>query len=462
MSGGLNLTNPPIVGTSGNDSISVRGTVTFVWVPDPQNSYTWTSQSYDWIGTGGETDSAGTGPSTATGVVMFDGVAASEAFSASASDLQFHFSGGGYGDRSGLGWTNEWSWNPATGVLDPGGSGGSTDNWIGTFYTATGAEFATAHWDGNTDDKESGHWVLASDTGDVNVFAGAGDDAIHGGPGRELLSGGSGNDDIWAGAGSETVAGGSGNDKIWGGVGAETISGGAGNDTIVGNNGAKVIEGGAGSDAIWAGDGDGTVLGGAGSDAIWGATGAQQIYAGVGDDNIWGGTGTQVLSGGAGDDGLWGGVGTQTVSGGAGNDKIWGGNGQQMLSGGAGSDTIAGGLGAQYLDGGAGDDVIYAGMGNETLLGGAGRDTFVFAGAAWDQGRDVIEDFKIGTDVVRVTPQDYGLPNRAPQDLALRATADASGSAVLDLGVGGTVTFAGVSVHKLIAHAAEVFIVSAS
>ena len=47
------------------------------------------------------------------------------------------------------------------------------------------------------------------------------------------------------------------------------------------------------------------------------------------------------------------------------------------------------------LAGGRGADTLMGGEGNDTMSGGLGADRFVFTGRF---GRDVIEDFSLGTD----------------------------------------------------------------
>jgi Ca2+-binding RTX toxin-like protein len=295
--------DPPIFGTEGNDVMRVDTSVTFTWVPDPGNSYSgsFTSSYYGDTGLVENTTSV-TGPSSASGSVTFDGVSSSEAFQASPTNLVFSFSDGWGGSGQYLYGSDPWSWNPATGTLDPNNAYGSWDDWIGEYFDKDSAMLATAHWSGYTSDTELGHWALAPDPRNVDVFGGAGDDTIYGGQGHEVLSGDDGSDAIHAGMGEDTVLGGAGSDAIWGGVGAQTLDGGDGNDTIRGGTGTQFLLGDAGNDVLWGGSGTQTLLGGAGRDTLWGGTGAQVLQGGDGDDVLHAGQGNKTLSGRAGRD----------------------------------------------------------------------------------------------------------------------------------------------------------------
>ncbi len=98
------------------------------------------------------------------------------------------------------------------------------------------------------------------------------------------------------------------------------------------------------------------------------------------------------------------------------------------MAGGEGDDTLEGGGGiwagafvgmADRIDGGPGDDLIAGGPGDDTLTGGPGADVFVFATPSFQGDRDVIADFQLGVDGIRLPA---GLsPDR------LTITADAGG-----------------------------------
>lgn len=105
----------------------------------------------------------------------------------------------------------------------------------------------------------------------------------------------------------------------------------------------------------------------------------------------------------------------------------------ENATGGAGSDTIVGNSAANVIIGGAGNDV---------LTGGAGGDTFGFAAGF---GEDRITDFTSGQDVLRFE----GFSSLAGSSVI-------GGNTVLDLGMGNSVTLAGIS-HGLTAGTDYVF-----
>jgi len=187
------------------------------------------------------------------------------------------------------------------------------------------------------------------------------------------------------------------------GGGNDSITGSSFNDRLYGENGNDTLNGEAGTDWLYGGAGNDTVNGGADDDYLEGNAGDDTVTGGAGADRLWGGAGVDILSGDEGADALWGGDGA---------DKLNGGGGQDSLYGEAGGDT---------LDGGAGNDLIDGGAGNDSLTGGAGKDIFMFRGnfvIDWNQGaafldlgagstgsnngHDVIEDFKIGDDKIRL------------------------------------------------------------
>lgn len=163
---------------------------------------------------------------------------------------------------------------------------------------------------------------------------------------------------------------------------------------------------GAGADVLDAGLGDDTVYGGKGTDRLSG---------GSGDDMLYGRTQNDVLRGDAGDDRLWGNKGSDRLSGGDGADLLAGGNGadwlfgehdNDILRGNRGSDTMNGGAGADRLNGQLGNDFLTGGNGRDTLIGGAGWDEFVYADMR--EGRDTINDFEDGIDLINLSAVGIG------------------------------------------------------
>ncbi len=95
---------------------------------------------------------------------------------------------------------------------------------------------------------------------------------------------------------------------------------------------------------------------------------------------------------------------TDTLKGGSGRDDIYGGGGDDQLFGNGGDDVLFGGEGRDVLDGGDGDDLIVSGPGGDIMRGGAGADVFYIARsdnyASSDLFQDVIQDFRVGEDVL--------------------------------------------------------------
>ena len=392
----------PIVGTNGdalgNDLIRVEASVTFDWVPDPGNSYSETNS--DW----GYTDNGGlvtiSRPSTATGRMTFVGVSSSAPFRTNPSALSFQPSGGWSYSAAPVLSDTSFLWKPqgnpgaVANSLLLGSTSEAWDDVVIRSISATEASLLAEHWPDYYNYVDLGHWVLTSDTHDVEVFGGAGNDTIYAGQGNQLLSGDDGNDILWAG------------------LGADTVLGGAGNDTIHGGTGTQLLDGGTGRDAIYAGAGSQTVLGDDGNDV------------------------------------LHGGPGSQTVLGGAGNDTISGGLGTQRLMGGNGNDFIQAGSGNQTLTGGAGQDVFAFRTGYDRPLepGDIAPISYGFAGHV------VTSDFTPSQDRVEIAPGINGLAVRTPHDLLAHLSSDPQGDAVLTLGPGTTVTFSHVSADQLAAH----------
>ena len=112
-----------------------------------------------------------------------------------------------------------------------------------------------------------------------------------------------------------------------------------------------------------------------------------------GNDILQGNGADELLKGSNGDDLLKGSNGNDTLNGGAGNDTLNGGEGNDRLSGSEGNDR---------LNAGEGDDFLAGGVGSDILSGGSGRDTFFFNAETAAGDRDVVFDFELGADRVRL------------------------------------------------------------
>ena len=176
-----------------------------------------------------------------------------------------------------------------------------------------------------------------------------------------------------------------------------TIYGTLNNDLLKGTLLAEDIFTKDGNDVVHAGGGDDRVYAGSGDDQVWGDDGNDSLFGQDGNDTVYGGNGNDLVSGGAGNDTLYGDDGKDILSGGDGND---------VLSGGAGNDGLAGGSGNDIIDGGSGDDFIVGGAGKDLMTGGTGANSFWWyapgEGSVGDAGRDVITDFKPGTDTIHL------------------------------------------------------------
>ena len=106
---------------------------------------------------------------------------------------------------------------------------------------------------GNGDDEVRLNVALRS-----TVDAGAGNDWVSGGTGRDVVDAGAGNDTVYGGAGNDRIDGGAGNDTLDGGQGNDRLDGGPGNDTLRGRAGNDELHGGQGRDRLDGGPGNDT------------------------------------------------------------------------------------------------------------------------------------------------------------------------------------------------------------
>jgi Ca2+-binding RTX toxin-like protein len=127
----------------------------------------------------------------------------------------------------------------------------------------------------------------------------------------QILSGAGANDDlVYAGDGKDEVKSGAGNDIVYGGAGDDKIEGGTGNDTLFGGAGKDELKGDSGDDTLFGGDADDKLFGGTGNDTLFGGNGNDSyLKGGEGDDVIYGGAGKDKLEGEDGSDALFGGAG---------------------------------------------------------------------------------------------------------------------------------------------------------
>ncbi|WP_293112843.1 SdrD B-like domain-containing protein [Moorena sp. SIO4G3] len=189
-----------------------------------------------------------------------------------------------------------------------------------------------------------------------------------------------------------------------------------------------------------------------GDDKLIGTRRNDHISGGDGNDIIVGRGGNDTLSGDGGKDVIKGGAGKDVLDGGSGRDIIMGGGGNDTINGGRGKDRLVGGRGNDHITGGGGDDRINGGRGSDTLVGGAGHDEFLFTkGSSFRHGDvDVIEDFEIGADLIKLR----GFGAIDPQQWFNRAVAsgilsDSDQGVVLSPKTGGTLVIEDVHLDQL-------------
>ena len=95
--------------------------------------------------------------------------------------------------------------------------------------------------------------------------------------------------------------------------------------------------------------------------------------------------------------------------------------------------------------GNKGDDQLYGNRGDDWLFGGPGADQFIFGS---NSGHDVISDFNLSSDLVLLSNDVNGSGIGSGAE-ALARLSQSDAGAVLDLGAGHSVTFAGLDIGQL-------------
>lgn len=233
--------------------------------------------------------------------------------------------------------------------------------------------------------------ITGSELDDL-LSGGSGDDVIRGEAGNDLLMGGTGRDDMAGGAGNDILIGGTGNDRLAGDAGDDRIFGNAGNDRIIVSTGDDVVDGGAGYDIA-------EFLNASSTDFTVTAAGQGVQLTRTMD----GGTETQVF---------------RKVEEFQFDDQSM--SLAQLLqdpetAGGALSGSSGGGTSGDdpdlpaRVEGGNTDDLIAAGVGRVAFLkGGGGADVFEFKAETKNGTKDidVVEDFSLNEDMVRLSQSD--------------------------------------------------------
>ena len=221
----------------------------------------------------------------------------------------------------------------------------------------------------------------------ASLFGGAGNDALTGGSGADLVFGQAGNDTALGRGGNDQVFGGTENDALAGGDGDDQAFGESGDDRLIWNPGddTDLNEGGAGRDTVDVNGGEGA------EEFALTANGARIRFDSVspGPFSIDGGTVEQVdLQANGGNDAFAasGDVAALVglvIDGGAGDDRLSGGNGPDLLLGGDGDDFVDGNIGNDVAFLGAGDDRFQwdPGDGSDLIEGQVGADRMAFNGS---------------------------------------------------------------------------------
>lgn len=176
-------------------------------------------------------------------------------------------------------------------------------------------------------------------------------------------------------------------------------------------------QGGFWNDLMQGDNTDNAMNGNAGNDRLHGRSGNDWLWGGVGNDKIWGDEGNDYVLGGDGNDELDGGLGTDIIDGGKGTDTVLYTQAtgsvrvdlsKNQASGFLGDDTllnvenVTGGRADDILIGNALNNVLDGGLGRDILTGGAGADSFVFNTPLRNGNVDIITDFRLGLDVIKL------------------------------------------------------------
>ncbi|PPD47106.1 MAG: hypothetical protein CTY16_08095 [Methylobacter sp.] len=194
-------------------------------------------------------------------------------------------------------------------------------------------------------------------------------------------------------------------------INIENINGGSFNDTLTGNYLSNSLFGGAGNDILTGGDGADNLMGGKGNDFIDGGNGIDMAH-------FWNATAGVYVNLSL--------TNAQNTKG-EGIDTLLN---IESLNGSGFNDILIGNTAENRLLGGAGNDVLNGLLGNDVLTGGVGKDVFILNTAIGKSNRDVITDFSVTDDTIK-------LENRV--FIALTATDQLAADAFKIIGNGNVV-----------------------
>ena len=261
----------------------------------------------------------------------------------------------------------------------------STNNTVSDFNETQANVFVIGDDAGGTllEGSNTADLTVTGGLGNDFITTGSGNDTINGGNGGDILNGGGGNDTLNGGTGDDNLSGGTGDDVLSGDEGRDTLYGGAGEDTLIGNNTSDTLIGGPGADIFLNGtvdysDSPAGVNINLATNTASGGDAEGDTFNGV---IISGSKFDDTITGNDRDDFLFGMDGNDTIYGGGGYDIITGNAGEDILNGGASTDQIDGGPGNDTLYGDEGDDKLYGEAGADILDGGDGIDTIYYSGS---------------------------------------------------------------------------------
>jgi hypothetical protein len=139
---------------------------------------------------------------------------------------------------------------------------------------------------------------------------------------------------------------------------------------------------------------------------------------------------------------------------GEGTATLIGGDGIDLLFGGGGPTTLIAGTGNDYLFAGAGATTFIDKGGDDYMKGGTGADTFMFTDV--NPGHDIIANFKMGTDVVKIASNLNGNGITSAAELVSGASV-VEGSTVLHLDLDHDVTIRGIDTPSTLVNSIVVF-----
>lgn len=267
---------------------------------------------------------------------------------------------------------------------------------------------------------------------------------LNGGTGRDLLVGGRGNDVYHVNGGDRTVEGARGGidtvvstafhslqthveNLVLGGGAAINGVGNALNNRLTGNANSNVLVGQGGNDVLKGGGGRDVLKGGTGND-VYHTDGGDRIVERPGDgyDTVLSSAFHRVQPG----------IEKLVLTGSMAVNAI-GSDGADRMFGNAAGNVMLGGGGNDVIDGGGGNDRLNGGVGNDVLTGRGGADLFQFTG-----GRDVIRDFADDADRIMLDNTLWG--GSGGVDEALARTTIVNGRAVINFGDGNVLQVHGV------------------